>query len=166
MWKYHIDYPFSDRHLLFPVWGYCEEGYNGYSYIGLFVNLYFGFYCINTLGKVELFNFIRTCQRVFQSYQICCSLMTMVASLVAQIVKNMPAYSLCRKIPWRREWLLTPVFLPGESHGQRSLVGYSPWGLKNWTRLSVHVSQHVHFQWHCMILVASQHFQHLELPAF
>ena len=30
-----------------------------------------------------------------------------------------------RKIPWRREWLLTPVFFPGESHGQRSLVGYS-----------------------------------------
>ena len=31
------------------------------------------------------------------------------------------------KIPWRREWLPTPVFLPGESHGQRSLVDYSPW---------------------------------------
>ena len=29
------------------------------------------------------------------------------------------------KIPWRREWLPTPVFLPGESHGQRSLAGYS-----------------------------------------
>ena len=32
------------------------------------------------------------------------------------------------KIPWRRAWQLTPVFLPGESHGQRSLVGYSLWG--------------------------------------
>ena len=32
------------------------------------------------------------------------------------------------KDTWRREWLPTPVFLPGESHGQRSLVGYSPWG--------------------------------------
>ena len=30
------------------------------------------------------------------------------------------------KIPWRRVWQPTPVFLPGESHGQRSLVGYSP----------------------------------------
>ena len=30
------------------------------------------------------------------------------------------------KIPWRRAWLPTPVFLPGESHGQRSLVGYGP----------------------------------------
>ena len=34
------------------------------------------------------------------------------------------------KIPWRREWQPTPVFLPGESHGWRSLIGYSPWGLK------------------------------------
>ena len=34
------------------------------------------------------------------------------------------------KIPWRREWQPTPVFLPGESHGQRSLVGYSPWCCK------------------------------------
>ena len=32
------------------------------------------------------------------------------------------------KIPWRRKWQPTPVFLPGKSHGQRSLVGYSPWG--------------------------------------
>ena len=35
-----------------------------------------------------------------------------------------------RKIPWRSERLPTPVFLPGESHGERSLVGYSPWGQK------------------------------------
>ena len=35
-----------------------------------------------------------------------------------------------RKIPWRRKWQPTPVFLPGESHGQRSLVGYGLWGGK------------------------------------
>ena len=34
------------------------------------------------------------------------------------------------KIPWSRKWQPTPVFLPGKSHRQRSLVGYSPWGLK------------------------------------
>jgi len=34
-------------------------------------------------------------------------------------------YPWVRKIPWRRAWQPTPVFLPGESHGQRSLVGYS-----------------------------------------
>ena len=52
------------------------------------------------------------------------------------MVKNPPA---CRgprfnpwvgKIPWRRKWLPTPVVLPGELHGQRSLVGYSPQGHK------------------------------------
>ena len=35
-----------------------------------------------------------------------------------------------RKIPWRRKWQPTPVFLPGKSHGQRSLAGYSLWGHK------------------------------------
>ena len=35
-----------------------------------------------------------------------------------------------REIPWRRKWWPTSVFLPGESHAQRSLVGYSPWGHK------------------------------------
>ena len=34
------------------------------------------------------------------------------------------------KIPWRRGWQPAPVFLPGESHGHRSLAGYSPWGHK------------------------------------
>ena len=40
------------------------------------------------------------------------------------------------KIPWGRAWQPTPVFLPGESHGQWSLVGYSPWAAKSWTQLS------------------------------
>ena len=49
------------------------------------------------------------------------------ASLVAQQVKNLPAMqkTCIRKIPWRRERLPTPVFGPGEFHGQ-----YSPWGYK------------------------------------
>ena len=34
------------------------------------------------------------------------------------------------KIPWRRKWQPSPVFLPGKSHGQRSLAVYSPWGHK------------------------------------
>ena len=52
------------------------------------------------------------------------------------MVKNLPAVQRpgfnpwVRKIPWRRKWPPTPVFLPGKSHGQRSLVGYSPWGHK------------------------------------
>ena len=35
-----------------------------------------------------------------------------------------------RKIPWRRKWQPAPAFLPGKSHGQRSLAGCSPWGGK------------------------------------
>ena len=45
------------------------------------------------------------------------------------------------KIPWKRKWQPTPVFLPGESHGQRSLMGYSPCGHKEsdtTERLSTH----------------------------
>ena len=38
-------------------------------------------------------------------------------------------------IPWRRKWQPTPVFLPGQSHGQRSLAGYSPWGHKESDRI-------------------------------
>ena len=38
------------------------------------------------------------------------------------------SHSWVRKIPWQREWLPTPIFLPGESHRQRSLEGYSPCG--------------------------------------
>ena len=58
-------------------------------------------------------------------------------SLVAQAVKSICLQ--CRrprfdpwveKIPWRRRWQPTPVLLPGESHGWKSLVGYNPWGRK------------------------------------
>ena len=72
----------------------------------------------------------------------------LVPALVAQTEKNLPACSSpgfspwIGKIPWRREWLPTPVFLPGEFHGQRSLAGYSPWNAKNWTSLS---DYHFHF---------------------
>ena len=51
-------------------------------------------------------------------------------------VKNSPAIQATRvesvgqKIPWRRKWQLTPAFLPENSHGQRSLAGYRPWGCK------------------------------------
>ena len=41
------------------------------------------------------------------------------------------------KIPWRRKWQPTQLFLPGESHGQRSLVGHSPWGHRHdWSCLA------------------------------
>ena len=65
------------------------------------------------------------------------------------MVKNPPAKAgdltcgfdpWAEKIPWRRAWQHTPVFLPGESHVQRSPVGYSPWGHKelNMTEATKH----------------------------
>ena len=56
-------------------------------------------------------------------------------SLVVQMVMNPPVNagdsgSIPGSIPWRRKWQPTSVFLPGESHGQRSLVGYRPWCCK------------------------------------
>ena len=60
-------------------------------------------------------------------------------NLLSSSLKRLPAMRRpgfdhwVRKIPWRRKWQPTPAFLPGESHGQRGLVGYSP---RSWTRLS------------------------------
>ena len=47
------------------------------------------------------------------------------------------------KILWNRKWQPTPVFLPGESHGQRSLLGYSPWGCKQ-LDMTKHTHSHTH----------------------
>ena len=63
----------------------------------------------------------------------------LLASQEALMVRNLPANAgdmrygfdiWVGKIPWRRKWQPIPVFLSGESHGQRSLAGYSPWGCK------------------------------------
>ena len=47
---------------------------------------------------------------------------------------------------WRRQWQSTPVFLPEESHGRRSLVGYSPWGAESDTTERLHF----HFSLSCI----------------
>ena len=64
------------------------------------------------------------------------------ASLVAQMVKNPPTAQetgiqsqpqrskWLLQMPWRSKWQPTPIYLPGGFHAQRSMVGYSPWGLK------------------------------------
>ena len=72
------------------------------------------------------------------------------AIIVAWMVKNLPAMqeisvrSLGQEEPWRRKWQPTPVFLPRESHGQRSLAGYSPWGHKelDMTKWLIHFQEY------------------------
>ena len=76
-------------------------------------------------------------------------------SQLALVVKNLPTNVSRRrrkhgfdpgaeKIPWRRKWQPTPVFLPGKSHRQRSLVGYSPQGYKE-SDMTEHTYTHIAF---------------------
>ena len=94
-----------------------------------------------------------------------------------------------RKIPWRRKWWPIPVFLPGRFHGQRSLVGYSPWGQKesdtteqltDVLELGVlclfvfieagSISLFVMLHYHCLLLVISplacEHFNRHSFPFY
>ena len=70
-------------------------------------------------------------------------------------------WSRCPWIIWRRKWQPTPVFLPGKSHGRRSLVGYSPWGHKEsdtterlhfhpWIKARWSVGYTLYFLWLCI----------------
>ena len=82
----------------------------------------------------------------------------MWASLVAQTVKSLPTMQerpgfdpWVGKIPWRRKWQPTPIFLTGKSHGQRSLMGYNPWGhteLDTTEQLTVSL---LYFYWLCRL---------------
>ena len=76
-----------------------------------------------------------------------------LSPLVTQTVKNLPAnagdvgsMSRLGRFTWRRKWQPIPVFLPGKSHGQRSLIDYSPWGHKelNMTERITHTQTHTH----------------------
>ena len=83
------------------------------------------------------------------------------ASQAALMVKNLPASAGdareavsapgVGKIPWRRKSLPTPVFSLGESHGQRGLVGFSPWDFKESDKTKRLGTEYVHrtpdFQW-------------------
>ena len=89
-------------------------------------NIFFG-YESNSISSFSIGNIIFSLENnLFQ--------LILWASQVTLVVKNPPANAgnRCRfgpwvgKIPWRRAWQPTPVFLFGESDGQMSLVGYSP----------------------------------------
>ena len=60
-----------------------------------------------------------------------------------QETKEMQVQSLGQEDPLEKKWPSTPVSLPGESYGQRSLAGYSSWGLKE-----LDVTEHVHTHTH------------------
>ena len=95
------------------------------------------------------------------------------SSLVVQTVKRLPAmqkpgfHPRVGKSPWRRKWQPTPVSLPGESHGRRSLVGYSPRGRKESDRTEW---LHFHFRLSgtsilCVHTLRAHHGEHLQSDA-
>ena len=71
-----------------------------------------------------------------------------MSTLATLMVKNPPANAgdpdtWVTKIPWSRKWQPTPVIMPGKAHGQRSLVGYSPWCRKD-SDTTEHTHTHTH----------------------
>ena len=68
-----------------------------------------------------------------------------------------------RRSPWRRKWQPTPVFMPEESHGQRSLVDSSPQVARSWTWLKWR-STHAHPVFHSGCTRLSSHQQHFSTP--
>jgi len=63
------------------------------------------------------------------------------------------------KIPWRRKWQPTQVFLPRKSHGQRNLMGYSPWGCKE-SDMTYHTCTH-----DTLLLVPFLYYKGTKLPS-
>ena len=88
-----------------------------------------------------------TLKSLLQHHSSKASIRLCSASLVAQRLKHLPGmwetwvWPRVRRIPWRWKWQPTPVLLPGESHGGRILVGYSPWGHKK-----LDTTERLHFQ--------------------
>ena len=96
----------------------------------------------NVIKKIEFWSsssmlLVSTLLNILQNQCVMLELQAL-AFLLAQMVKNLPAMQetqVCLipgsgRSPGEQNAYPTPVFLPGESHGQRSLVGYSPWGHK------------------------------------
>ena len=97
--------------------------------------------------------------------------------------RRLKFYPWVGKMPWRRAWQPTSVFLPGKSHGQRSLAGYSPWGRKEmdmtcdwahthtrvyvYTRVYIYMYIHTHiYNWtytQCIYIVLFQVLLHYKL---
>ena len=89
----------------------------------------------------KLFSILKNCKlsaKMQKHFTQVSQLFTSAGSLCPPPLFVCVLHRRCRFDPWVRKipWQPTPVFLPGEFHGQRSLVGYSPGLAKSWTRLS------------------------------
>ena len=110
----------------FTLYKKCLHFLNWNIYLYLFANFQC---CIEMTLSMAL-------NKIYPLFKFLIAMSRKRASPVAQTVKNLPVVwetwvdPCFGKIPWRRKWKPTPVFLPGEFREQRSLVGYSPWGRK------------------------------------
>ena len=105
---------------------------------------------------------------VLSNHLILCLPLLLLLLLVAQMVTNLPAmqetqvWSLQKEDLWRREWLLTPVFLPGEFHGQRTLAGYSPWGHKE-SNLTEQLKIYIYIFFFSRLFSGKQYYERLSI---
>ena len=107
------------------------------------------------LGYLQFFVIANNPQWPYLYRTLCTHVWELWGFQVLLVVKNPPANARdtrhgfdprVGKIPWRRAWQLTPMFLPGESYGQRSLAGYSPCGCRvrhDWSDI---VCTHTHMR--------------------
>ena len=104
-----------------------------YTYVSIFLQL-FSSLCIKTLHFCLLFQLKYSLATenpvLLQSEEVPCSSVSKASTCNAE---ESWFNSWVRKFPWRRKWQPTPVFLPGESHRERCLAGYSSWDHKSQT---------------------------------
>ena len=104
------------------------------AHLCTYTQLATSFYQFNLLEII----FMHTKSTEKSTYVLIYIYVSYTSSPMAQTVKNLPemqetqVHPWVGKIPWKRKWQPTRVFLPGESHGRRSLVGCSPQGPKEW----------------------------------
>ena len=96
--------------------------------------------CFFTLLEIQiLLPIILESLSVISSFPFLLLMIVLFGFPGGSVLNNLPAMqemqetqvqSQGQNLPWRKKWQSTPVFLPGKSHGERSLAGYSPWGHK------------------------------------
>ena len=100
-----------------------------YGWSQFFIKLTHDLFYYDCINYCSLLRQIIYCDYMYFSYELITSLFWHFLSfLIIYIILNFQNFTKCQDILWRKRWQPTPVLLPGKSHGQRSLVGCSPWG--------------------------------------